>query len=232
LAPVPSAHARSLSLFRGPRSSAQKPVRSPVPSLTRGARLSDPSSPNRPRSLPWTCPRPRDFWPRPHTPEPFLDPALVHSPFLAQFALSRAPLPSLSLYARAQGVLPPLAVVSRPFCSRRRAIAVSVALVRSALSTATRDAPRFAPPPLVRLVCVLQSFPRAARELPPSIQALAVSLPPFKGPRISPQGNRPNLPLILLVLHLVARNCSPKHFPVRRGIPLRRLAASPPFLLS
>jgi hypothetical protein len=145
--PNPSAHACPLSLIRGSRSSAQKPVRSPAPSLTLGARLSDPSPPNRPRSPPWTRPRPRDFWPRPHAPEPFLDPALVHSPSPAQLRPQSSTL-ALFLALRARLRVPlPLAMVSPPFRRRRRALAVSVALVSSALSPATRDAPRFAPFP-------------------------------------------------------------------------------------
>jgi hypothetical protein len=83
-APNPSTRACPLSLICGSRSSSQKPVRSPAPSLIHGARLSDPSYPNRPRSPPWTRPRPHDFWPRPHASEPFLDLALTHSPSTAQ----------------------------------------------------------------------------------------------------------------------------------------------------
>jgi hypothetical protein len=83
-APNPSTRACPISSICGSRSSAQKPVRSPAPSLTRGACLSDPYPLNRPHSPSWTRPQPRDFWPRPHAPEPFLDPALTHSPSPAQ----------------------------------------------------------------------------------------------------------------------------------------------------
>ena len=99
--------------------------------------------PNRPRSPPWTRPRPRVFRPCHHTVEP-LSGARPHC--LAPLA-QLCPQPntlalSLSPYARSQEVSP-LAVVPSPFYGRRRAPAVSVAPVSSALSPATWNASRF-----------------------------------------------------------------------------------------
>jgi hypothetical protein len=77
-----------------------------------------------------------------HTLDPFRARAsLANSPLLI-CALSRALSLSLSPYARSQEVSP-LAVVPSPFYGRRRAPAVSVAPVSSALSPATWNASRF-----------------------------------------------------------------------------------------
>jgi hypothetical protein len=116
-------------------------------SLIGGSRLSDLSLPNRPRYSSWTRPRPRVSQPRPTRPSFFWTPPSFIRPSPLRCALSRAPSPSLSLYAHAQGVSSPLAVVSRPFCGRRRALAMFVASVSSTLSPAIRDALRFAPSP-------------------------------------------------------------------------------------
>jgi hypothetical protein len=45
---------------------------------------------------------------------------------------------------------------------------------------------------------------------PSSTRALAVPLPPFKGPRVFPQGNQPPPLFISLSWPSVVRNCSPK----------------------
>jgi hypothetical protein len=118
-------------------------------SLTHGSRLSDPSPPNCPRTTHaslWT-PRPRRT-PRPRTSPPW--------PFSSCTVPSHPPLPSLahsqpsalaSHRAHTQGAPPPLAMASRPFYGRRRAIAMFVASISSALSPATRNTPQFAPSP-------------------------------------------------------------------------------------
>jgi hypothetical protein len=75
-------HPRALALSRcsvGPAHQHRSPFARPL-NLTRGACLSDPSSPNRPRSPPWRRPRPRDFRQRPHTPKPFMDPPSLTRP--------------------------------------------------------------------------------------------------------------------------------------------------------
>jgi hypothetical protein len=81
-------------------------------------------------------------------------------PFSSCLVPTRPPLPSLahtqlsaliSHHAHTQGAPPLFVVVSRPFCCRRRALAVSVASVSFALSPMTRDTPRFAPSPSISL---------------------------------------------------------------------------------
>ncbi|PWZ10899.1 hypothetical protein Zm00014a_034896, partial [Zea mays] len=68
---------------------------------------------------PWTRPRPRVFWPPPHTLAPFRDRTpLAHFPLLI-CALNRTPFPSLSPCARTQAAPPPLTDVCHPFYGRR-----------------------------------------------------------------------------------------------------------------
>jgi hypothetical protein len=186
--PNSSACARLLSLIRGSRSSAQKTVRSPAPSLFRGPHPSEPSPESHTLST-VDAPMTTRFSATPHAHEPFLEPPTLTRPPPLSCALSRAPSPSLSLCARAHGAPTPLAVASRSFCGRRRALAVSVASISFALSPATRDTPRFALPTLVRLV---RTYWFSAAAPPLSTRALAVPQAPFESPQASPQGSRPN----------------------------------------
>jgi hypothetical protein len=95
---------------------------------------------------PWTRPRPRALRPPPHVLAPFEPRAsLAHLPPLT-CVLGRTLSPSLSLCARDQRAPPPPTVDCRPFYDRRRACAPSVALVSSALPSATRDTLWFALP--------------------------------------------------------------------------------------
>jgi hypothetical protein len=149
-------HLRTRNFSRCPMGPACQPGRpfTRPPSLTGGSRMSDPSPLNRPRTTrvsPWT-PRPR------RTPRPRPSPP---RPFSSCRAPVRPPLPSLSHSqpsalashrAHAQGVPPPFAVSARPFYRSCWPLAASIASVSSTLSPATRDALRFAPPPLVCLV--------------------------------------------------------------------------------
>jgi hypothetical protein len=99
----------------GPARQLRCPFARPL-SLFHGPRVSEPSTPNRTRSPPWTRTCPRVSRPRPHAPEPFFEPAHTHSRFPAQLRPQPSTLAlSLSLYARAVK----LAVVHRPFCGRR-----------------------------------------------------------------------------------------------------------------
>jgi hypothetical protein len=60
-----------------------------------------PPPPNHSRSLPWTCPRPHVSRPRPHAPEPFLEPAHTQSPSPTQLRPQPSTL-ALSLALRAR----------------------------------------------------------------------------------------------------------------------------------
>jgi hypothetical protein len=123
-APNPSAGACPLSLIRGSRSSPQKPVRSPAPSLACGARLSDPSPPNC-RAPQRGCAHDRAISGHaPTRPSPFLDPALTHSPSPAQLCSQPSTL-ALSLALRTRlgssaathrGLAPVLWSSSSPRC--------------------------------------------------------------------------------------------------------------------
>jgi hypothetical protein len=139
---LPHPHTRNLSRCpAGPACQPGRPFTRP-PSLTGGSHLSDPSPPNRPRTArasSWTpCPR-CTSWPRPSPPWPFL--AAQHLLALL-FPHSHTSVPT-SHRVHAKGVSPPLAVVSRPFYGRHRALTAPVASVSSALSPTTQDTPRF-----------------------------------------------------------------------------------------
>ena len=146
-APNSSTCACLLSLIHEPRSSMQRPVRSPAHSLFCELRLSEPSpqivrAPHHGRA--------HDHAFSGHTPtcpSLFGTPPTLTRPPLLSCALSRAPSPTLSLCARAQGAPSPLVVVRRLFCGCRRALAVSVALVSSASAPAMWDILQFAPNP-------------------------------------------------------------------------------------
>jgi hypothetical protein len=84
--------------------------------------------------------------PPPHAPDLLLAPTPHSLTPLTQLRPQPNTLaPSLAL--RAQGAPPLLTKVRRPFYGRRRAIAVPVASVSSASSSATQDTPWFAPSP-------------------------------------------------------------------------------------
>jgi hypothetical protein len=225
-------HARSLSLFCGPRSSAQKPVRSPVPSLTHGVCLSDPSPPNCLCSAPWTRTGPRDFRPRPHVPEPFLDHTLVHSPSPAQLRPQPSTL-ALSLTLR----VPREFHRRTPWSHARSAVVVEPSLCRCLdklrLITRNPGCPSVHPLPLwfawSMLTGAFLAQPKSRRHRPVSLLCPGrCSLAPESSLKVTVL----TPPLISPALHLLTRDCSPEYSPVRRGLPHRRPVASPPFLLS
>jgi hypothetical protein len=113
-------------------------------------------------------------------------------------------------------------VVSRSFCGRRRALAVSVASVSFSLSPATRDTP----PPLVRLV---RAHWFSAAAPPASTYALSVPGHHSRVPKAPLKVTVLTPPLISPVMHLAACDCSSECSTVRRGLSLRRLDALAPF---
>jgi hypothetical protein len=134
-------HARSLSLFRGPRSSAQKPVCSSV--------LADPwvppvgtIPPNRPCSPPWTRPRPHVFRQRPPHARAFSGPR-PHSLALPCSVAPSAEHP----HPHSRSVRALRELRRRSFCGRRRVLAVSVASLSSVSSPEVWDTLLFAPNP-------------------------------------------------------------------------------------
>jgi hypothetical protein len=108
-------------------------------------------------------------------------------------------------------------VISCLFQNHRRALAVSVASVSFASTSATRDTSRFAPSPSISLCH--RPFLRAAAAPPLSTRGLAVSMLPFKGPGDSPRGNQPTLAPIF---PLSALGCARLLF----GVELRRRQAT------
>jgi hypothetical protein len=109
---------------------------------------------------PWT-PRPRRTpWPRSYPSQPFSSCPAPARPPLPSFTHPQ-PLALASHRAHAWGVPPPFTVSTHPFYGRRRAIAALVASVSSTSTLATRDIPRFAPTPLVRLVHAHRRLPHA-----------------------------------------------------------------------
>jgi hypothetical protein len=193
-APISSACAFFPSLSSGPRLSTRTPIYSPaladrwVPSV--GPFPFEPLA-----LLTVDVPTSARFPAMTHAPKPFLDTALIHSPFPTQLRPQPSALAlSLSLCTRAQGPPPPLAVVSRPFCGRRRRVHC---LGKLRLITCNLGRPSVRPLPLWFAWSTLtRAFPRAATVLPSSTRVLAVPWTPFKSPRASPQGNRPNPALI------------------------------------
>jgi hypothetical protein len=164
-------------------------------------------------------------------PSLFWTPPSFTRPSPLSYALSRALSLSLSRSARV-----PRDLRRRSPWSRARfavAVVVSIASVSSALSPAIWDALRFAPSPSGLLgphsqelfLAQPQFYRRRPASSPCPGHRLRVPGPPLKVTVLTP-------PLFSPVLHLLARDCSPKCSLVRRGLPLHRPAASPPFLLS
>jgi hypothetical protein len=105
-----------------------------------------PSLTSRPRSLPWTRPRPCVHRPRPRAHAPFEPRALLaHLPSLT-CTLSQTRSPSLSLCPREQRAPPPLIIGRYPFCDYHRARTPSFASVRFTSPLAARDTLRCALP--------------------------------------------------------------------------------------
>jgi hypothetical protein len=123
------------SLSRGP---ARQPSRlfTRSLSLTDGSCLSNLSPPNRPRSSPWTRPRPRVSRQDPRA-QAFSGPRPRSLTLPCSVEPSAEHPRPLSRSAHAHGVPSPLSVVSRLFGGRRRAPTMSVASVSSALSPTT-----------------------------------------------------------------------------------------------
>jgi hypothetical protein len=154
-----------------------------------------------------------------------------HRPHSLALPHSVAPLAEHSRSARA-----PRELCRRSLWSRAHfavAVVVSIASVSSALSPAIWDALRFAPSPSSSLGPRSQELFLAQPQFyccrpassPCPGHHLRVPGPPLKVTILTP-------PLFSTVLHLLAHDCSPKCCLVHRGLPLRRPAASPPFLLS
>jgi hypothetical protein len=167
-----------------------------------------------------------------HAPEPFLDPALVHSPFPAQLRPQPSNL-ALSLALR---------TCLGSSAATRRGLALVLRSQSSPCRIRCLGKLRLIPHnlgcPLVRLLplwfawaTLTEAFltqPESHRRRPkPSSCPRHRSRVPeslLKVTNLTP-------PLIPPVLHLLARDCSPEHSSVRRGIPLRHPVSSPPFLL-
>jgi hypothetical protein len=112
-----SLRTRAFSLSCGPHLSALLPVRSPALSVPWAPPVGT-VPPNQSRSPLWTHPRPRVSRPRPHAPEPFLEPAHTHSPSSAQLRPQPSTL-ALSLSTRAHEArrgLPPILWPPLSFC--------------------------------------------------------------------------------------------------------------------
>jgi hypothetical protein len=179
---------------------------------------------------PWTHPRPHDFRPRPHAPESFLDPALVHSPCPAQLR----PQPSTLVLSLAQRVHLRSSVAARhglaPILRSPSSPHLVHCLGKLRLITCNPGRPSVCPLPLwfawSALIGAFLTQPQFCRCRPASLSCperrSRVPEPPLKVTVLTP-------PLFSPVLHLLARDCSPECSPVCRGLPLHRPAASPLF---
>jgi hypothetical protein len=142
-------------------------------------------------------------------PRPFLASRTpTHSPSLSRTPC-RAPAPT-SHRASARETLSPSAESACSFCCHHRGLAVLVASVSSALTSATRDVPQLILSPSGSLCPCSLDLHRAAGVPSSSTRALVVSLPPFKGPRVISQGNQPSPAPNFPFLFLGVRNCSPE----------------------
>jgi hypothetical protein len=199
-------------------------------SLTRGSHLSEPPPSNRTCPPPWTHPQQCVFWPRPHTPEPSLEPAHTHLPSPAQLRPQPSTLaPSLDVHA-------PRELRHRsPSSHARSAVAVEPSpclLPQWALPRHPWPGTPLGSPPLplslsTTLNSSLSAPPQLRRRWPvsspcPGRRSRVLELP-LKVTDLT-------LPLISPGMPLVTRDCSPEYSPVYRGLPLRRLAASAPFM--
>jgi hypothetical protein len=182
------------------------------PSLVYGPRLSatTPSLTSRPRSPSWTRPRPRVSRPRPTHPSLFWSPCpLTRS--LAQLC----PQPNSLALSRSTCTPVELRRDPPPFCGRRRASTVFVALVSSASSLAMRDTLWFAPASLFRLVHTHLRSPCAAKAPPLLTQGIPVSPSLLKHSRVSSRGEQLphalNFPCTALSSARLLAGASPRH---------------------
>jgi hypothetical protein len=165
-------------------------------SLTRGYCRSEPSPLEPPALLVVDVPTSVRFPATTHVPEPFLETTHTHSPLPAQLHTQPSTIAfSLALQAR-PGRPPPFTMSARSFCRHRWALTMPFASISPASVSATWDMPQFTLPSMVPSARAHRCVPRAAGEPPLSTQAFTVSLLPFKGPRVSSQGNQPVSPPI------------------------------------
>jgi hypothetical protein len=164
----------------------------------------------------------------PHVHEPFLEPADTHSPSPAQLHPQPSTL-ALSLALRARLGSSTVArrglalVLWSPSSPRRvRCLGKLRLVTHNPRHPSVRPLPHWfawsaltgSLPQLCRRRPVPSPCPRCRSRVPE---------PPLKVTVLTP-------PLFSPVMHLVARDCSPECSPVRRGLSLRRLAASAPFM--